>query len=54
MIHTDKPIHNKQQDVLGREEFVSTLSNTIINYEDKDNLIIGLNGKWGSGKTSIS
>lgn len=53
MIYTDKPIQNKQQDLLGREEFVSALSNTIISYEDKDNLIIGLNGRWGSGKTSI-
>ena len=53
MIFTDKPIENEQEDTLGRKEFVETLATTILSYEKKENFVIGLNGKWGSGKTSI-
>lgn len=49
----DKPIENKEQDLLGRENFVKNLAKDICGYKLKDNLVLGLYGAWGEGKTSI-
>jgi len=53
MLHPDKPINSIKDDVLGREEFINTLSTAIKNINTDESLTIGLFGKWGSGKTSI-
>lgn len=50
---TDKPIGNKEQDLLGRTHFSKQLGNAIYKYEGNDGLVIGLFGKWGTGKTSV-
>lgn len=40
-------------DLLNRKSIINHLYNTIINCEPVTNFTIGLNGKWGSGKTTI-
>lgn len=51
---TDRPIETNEQDLLGRSTFTNYLADSIMNYQSKDGLVIGLYGKWGSGKSSIS
>lgn len=58
MYLSDKPItindqKSENEDLLNREEFAKELAKTILNYDIKDNLVIGLTGSWGSGKTSL-
>lgn len=55
MLSIDKPISSRSEDFLERRNFADTISKVILNYSDinKSSLTIGLNGKWGSGKTSI-
>jgi len=48
---TDKPISSKSEDLLELEKYSQALSNFII---DSDTPItIGLQGEWGTGKTSL-
>ncbi len=49
----DRPIENGEQDLLGRASFSKQLGKAIYEYEGKDGLVIGLFGKWGTGKTSV-
>lgn len=51
--NTDKPIDNETQDLLGRATFSNYLGESIYKYKEKSGLVIGLFGKWGTGKTSI-
>lgn len=50
---TDKPIDSGEQDLLGRASFSNQLGRAIYEYGGKDGLVIGLFGKWGTGKTSV-
>ena len=50
---TDRPIDTCEQDLLGRASFSKQLGRAIYDYNGKDGLVIGLYGKWGSGKTSV-
>jgi hypothetical protein len=52
-METDKPISQFNEDKLRRDNFVKALVNQISKFEDKECCVIGLYGKWGSGKTSI-
>ncbi len=56
-LEKDLPITKKEEDILGREKFAECLTAAIINYtnreENTDGLVIGLEGEWGSGKTSL-
>lgn len=49
----DKPIEKADEDLLGRSVFAKQFGRSICEYDSKDGLVIGLYGKWGSGKTSI-
>lgn len=51
--NADKPIEKLSDDKLGRSAFAKHLGKAIGEYSGKDGLVIGLYGKWGSGKTSI-
>lgn len=51
--NTDKPIATVEQDLLGRASFSNQLGKGIYEYEGKESLVIGLFGKWGTGKTSV-
>ena len=49
----DKPIDTEEQDLLGRSVFSKQLGKAVYEYNAKDGLVIGLFGKWGTGKTSV-
>ena len=49
----DKPIEKADEDLLGRFDFAKQFGKSISEYDSEDGLVIGLYGKWGSGKTSI-
>ena len=51
--NSDKPIKTSEQDLLGRTTFSRQLGEAINSYDGKDGLVLGLFGKWGTGKTSI-
>lgn len=53
MFNSDKPIESITEDILGRGNTAKELGKNILNYKSKDSLIIGIIGKWGSGKTSF-
>ena len=53
MFKPDQPIKSYKEDILGRSPFAKSLGNAILSYEEKDSIVIGLFGAWGSGKTSI-
>ena len=50
---TDRPINKSEDDLLGRASFSKYLGEAIYKYKGSDGLVIGLFGKWGTGKTSI-
>ena len=51
--NSDRPIETVNQDLLGRSTFSKQLAEAIYKYSGRDGLVIGLFGKWGTGKTSI-
>ena len=53
MYHQDTPINSLDEDKLGRRGFAEELGNAILSYSHKESFVIGLQGKWGYGKTSI-
>ncbi|TGM04711.1 NTPase KAP [Leptospira yasudae] len=53
MFSNDKPIQSKNEDLLGRMKYAKHLSNAIISWIEKESLVVAINGKWGSGKSSL-
>ena len=53
MFRTDQPIQSYKEDLLDRASFARSLGDAILNYKEKDSIVLGLLGTWGSGKTSI-
>lgn len=49
----DRYISNLKDDLLNRKEFVDNLKDAITNIKPSGSFVIGLNGKWGEGKTTI-
>lgn len=49
----DLPIENENNDKLDRSRFVNAVVEEIASLEENKSTVIGLSGKWGSGKTSI-
>jgi len=51
----DNPINNKQDDLLGFESLARRLANSITNsnIDTTNSFTIAIEGKWGSGKTSL-
>lgn len=49
----DIPIQCSEFDVLGRKNFSEYLAKAINEYQNNDSLVVGIFGKWGTGKTSI-
>ena len=54
MFKPDQSIRSCKEDILGRAPFAQSLADAILRYKEKDSIVIGLFGAWGSGKTSIS
>ena len=52
-MYNDSPIKDPEKDCLNRMDFVYQLYQMITNYNYSDSLTIGLESKWGDGKTSI-
>lgn len=50
---TDKPIETENKDLLSRSSFSKQLGKGIYEYNDKSGLVIGLFGKWGTGKRQL-
>lgn len=51
---SDYPIDNEEDDLLNRSSFSRNLANTLINLQmSGESIVIGLQGKGCSGKTSI-
>ena len=53
MFKPDQPIKSFKEDILDRNLFAQSLCEAILGYKEKDSIVIGLFGPWGSGKTSI-
>lgn len=53
MYSSDRAIDDVQNDLLGRASFAKHLGRAIYEYPGGDGLVIGLFGKWGTGKTSV-
>lgn len=53
MFLSDQPIQSSSQDIIGRKNFAHSLAETIFSYETTNDLVLGLYGEWGSGKTSL-
>jgi|GEM_PF-2399421 len=51
--YLDRPIQTVGQDRLNRSAFVQSLANRLVRDGKSTGLVLGLNGSWGSGKTSI-
>lgn len=52
MIKSDAPIKTKKDDLLGRTKFSEYLGKALLEWKSEDGIVIGLYGKWGSGKSS--
>jgi len=53
----DKPIDSEANDLYGRKQFATLIADKLqsnLNIEDAGALAIGINGEWGSGKTSFA
>jgi predicted KAP-like P-loop ATPase len=50
---SDQPIQSSSQDIIGRKNFARSVAETIFSYETTNELVLGLYGEWGSGKTSL-
>lgn len=53
MFETDRPIDQLSHERLGYRSFIEALVRAILEQPPGDGLVIALNGRWGSGKTSL-
>lgn len=53
MLKNDGSIDKIEEDKLNRKDFIERIIEGILGYKDTESLVIGLEGNWGSGKTSI-
>ena len=49
----DKPISDSEEDLLGFNTLSIMLADTILAQANRSNFAIGIDGPWGSGKSSI-
>ena len=49
----DNPIQNKEKDLLHRYTLAHRIATMINDFKENDSLVIGVEGEWGSGKTSF-
>lgn len=47
------PIEDFSQDELHRERYARRLAEALLSYDEPNSLVLGLDGTWGTGKTSI-
>ncbi|MGJ5040904.1 KAP family P-loop NTPase fold protein [Bradyrhizobium sp. HKCCYLRH1062] len=51
--HNDAPIADPAEDQFGMDPFAAALATGILGFSAPNGSVIGLNGPWGSGKTSV-
>ena len=49
----DKPIETEADDFLGRKRFSQHLGKALLDWKEKESLVIAIYGEWGSGKSSV-
>lgn len=49
----DKPIETEKDDFLGRKRFSEHLGKALLDWKEKESLVIAIYGEWGSGKSSV-
>ena len=49
----DHPVQNPSEDRLGFFPFAKAIASIVTNHIQGESLVIGLNGKWGTGKSTI-
>jgi len=52
-IPLDQDVNNSKDDILGYEKYATTIASKIISSDFEKSFAIGINGKWGAGKTSF-
>jgi predicted KAP-like P-loop ATPase len=53
MLSADSPIETANEDKLGRITFVQALAKALATFSAQDSFVVGIHGKWGTGKSSI-
>ena len=53
MQNLDIPIKDDNNDKLNFKPFAKKVAKGILNYKQSETLILSIEGKWGSGKTSL-
>lgn len=53
MFAPDAPIETAKEDRLGRKSFAGALAKAIASFSGDESFVIGVHGKWGTGKSSI-
>jgi len=53
MFAPDAPIETGKEDLLGRNAFAVAFAKAIASFSGEESFVIGIHGKWGSGKSSI-
>jgi len=56
MLHSyasDHPINEGKEDLLNRAPFAERVADVLASVSDGDNLVVGIHGPWGDGKTSV-
>lgn len=53
ILASDNPITSTREDTIGRSELAESLVDTILSYDTKKGIVVGLMGPWGSGKSSF-
>ena len=49
----DKPIETEKDDFLSRKRFSQHLGKALLDWKEKESLVIAIYGEWGSGKSSV-
>lgn len=49
----DQPINDKADDKLGRQRLAEKIAEMVTAFKEKESYVIGIEGPWGSGKTSL-
>ncbi|WP_233898055.1 KAP family P-loop NTPase fold protein [Tenacibaculum piscium] len=54
-MHTDLPLKESKYDKLGRHLFATEIASGLVNSfrENNESIVLGINGTWGSGKSTI-
>ncbi len=52
-IRSDQPVQTAREDELGRAAFAATITDEIAAWSGKESLVIGVQGRWGTGKSTL-